>query len=167
MLDTFFGLPTHILVIHAVVVLIPLAALVTIAVAVVPSWRARFVWWVAALDLVTFGASLVAKESGESLYHRLQAIGAGQSVHEHTELGDVMPWFVLGLLIVAVLLGLVRHTRRGAAPLVLAALAVAVGVASVVWVVRVGHSGSGATWSGIVASTNGKVATGGDDGDGG
>ena len=42
MFDTIDGLPVHALVVHAVVVLLPLALLGTIAIAVRPAWRARF-----------------------------------------------------------------------------------------------------------------------------
>ncbi|MEV4388804.1 DUF2231 domain-containing protein, partial [Micromonospora sp. NPDC049580] len=40
--DTVNGLPLHPLVVHAVVVLLPLAALGVAALAVRPSWRGRY-----------------------------------------------------------------------------------------------------------------------------
>lgn len=40
-LFTVFGLPAHPLVVHAVVVLLPLAAVAAIAAALVPRWRQR------------------------------------------------------------------------------------------------------------------------------
>ena len=40
--ETIGGIPLHPLVVHAVVVLIPLAALGVIAIALVPKWRSRF-----------------------------------------------------------------------------------------------------------------------------
>ena len=43
--DTIFGLPTHTLVNHAAVVLVPLAAIATIAVALRPRWRERYAGW--------------------------------------------------------------------------------------------------------------------------
>ncbi|MCW2828706.1 MAG: hypothetical protein JWQ67_2322, partial [Marmoricola sp.] len=42
MFDTFNGIPLHPLVVHAVVVLLPLAILGTIAIAVRPGWRGKY-----------------------------------------------------------------------------------------------------------------------------
>ena len=48
MFREFNGLPLHVLVIHAVVVLVPLLALFAIAYGVLPRWRHRLDWAVAA-----------------------------------------------------------------------------------------------------------------------
>ena len=38
-IDNLFGLPAHPLVVHAAVVLLPMAAIATVVVAAVPRWR--------------------------------------------------------------------------------------------------------------------------------
>ena len=50
-LVTIFGIPAHPLLVHAVVVLLPLAAVCAAALAVRPSWRQRYAW-PAELDLM-------------------------------------------------------------------------------------------------------------------
>jgi hypothetical protein len=64
MFDTIAGLPLHPLVVHAVVVLLPLMAVLTIVVAVRRNLRERYSWWVVAANVVIFLITLVTKESG-------------------------------------------------------------------------------------------------------
>ena len=40
-METLFGLPAHMFLIHAPIVLLPIVASVSVAVAVVPRWRRR------------------------------------------------------------------------------------------------------------------------------
>lgn len=157
--DTFNGLPLHVLVIHVVVAGIPLAALVTVAIAVRPRWARRTAWWVLALDLLVYGSALVAKESGERFFTRLNG---PQAALAHTKLGETLPWYALGLAGAGLLLVLVHriigNRRERHAPGWLAALSalvvlVAAGLA-VVQVVRTGDSGARAVWGQTVTSTN-------------
>ena len=105
--DTIFGLPVHSLVVHAVVVFVPLAALGTIAVAAVPRWDRRYGLFVVAAALIATGSAFVAKQSGEELASRI-----GTPL-EHFEIARWMPWFALALLlVVAVLWWLDRATPR-------------------------------------------------------
>jgi hypothetical protein len=149
MFGTFLGMPTHVLIIHLVVMLVPLACIVTVAVTAVARWRRRLAWWVVGLDAFALAATLVAKKSGEEFFRLL---GEPAAAAEHTQLGSSMPWFVLGLLVVALLAALVR-TRRDALSTTVGLLAVAVAAASLVWVVRTGHEGTRAVWQGVVQST--------------
>ncbi|WP_461021648.1 DUF2231 domain-containing protein [Thalassiella azotivora] len=145
--DTVAGLPVHVLVVHAVVVGVPVASLLTVAVAAVPRWRSRPAWAVAALNGVLLVVAWVATQSGEALERRV-----GEAVvEEHSDLGEVLPWFVLGLLVVSVLVPVVRH-RRPLATTVLV-LAVVAGLAATVWTVRVGDSGARAVWEPVVENT--------------
>ena len=150
MFDTIAGLPVHPLVVHAVVVLLPLMAVVTVAVAVRPSWR-RAAGWVVVADALVAGCAFVAKESGERFQQRL---GGSQVAHDHAEQGDLLPLFALALLAAAVVVLLVRGRR----PLVWVAVALAVvtGAAAVGWTVVVGHSGATAVWGSVAGSTSGK-----------
>ncbi|MFF5175928.1 DUF2231 domain-containing protein [Micromonospora sp. NPDC000089] len=148
--DTINGLPLHPLVVHAVVVLLPLAALGVIALAVRPSWRGRFGILVAAVAAVATAAVPLATSSGEGLERRVGDPG------RHAELGDTVLWFALPLLAVAVALVWLHRraaaaerpapTRPGAVGVVVAVLAVLIGVANLVQVYRVGESGAKAVW---------------------
>ena len=71
MFDTVLGLPVHVLVVHAVVVGLPLMAVVTAVVALMPALRLRFAWPVVVLDAGVVVATFVARESGEVLQQRL------------------------------------------------------------------------------------------------
>lgn len=140
MFDTFAGLPLHPLVIHAVVVGIPLMAIVTIVVAVRRDLRERFSWWVAGANVVLFLVSLVAKESGESL----QESRGGQLAIEHGQLGSVLPWFVLVLAAAsAAVAGTSRNRSLGPVAVVTSIVA---SVLAVWWCVRTGDAGARAVW---------------------
>src|SRR5690348_11952286 len=107
MLDTINGLPVHPLVVHAVVVLLPLAALGVIAIAVRPSWLTRFGGLVVAAAALAVVAIPLATSSGERLESRVGDPG------RHAELGDTLLWFAIPLLVVAV--ALVWRARRSGA----------------------------------------------------
>jgi hypothetical protein len=172
MLDTIFGLPTHPLVVHAVVILLPLAALGAVAIAVFPPLRRRYGLLVGVLTAVAVASVPVATHSGQHLYERkLAQFGSGgggtegELITRHSTLGlELWPWAVLllvGVLIVlAVTYARPRDGRtpswtRWAAVLGIAAVLVG-GVASTVQVVRIGHAGSKAVWDSVVnASTGG------------
>ena len=70
-LKTLFGLPAHPLVIHAVVVLLPLAALGLVVVAAIPRARRHYAPVVLAGALVAMLSVLVATGSGEQLEERV------------------------------------------------------------------------------------------------
>jgi hypothetical protein len=157
--DTVFGLPTHAIVVHATVVLLPLAALAVLLHAFWPVARRR-------LGVVTpllAGVALVlvplATESGENLEH---AVGESALVERHAELADgMLPW-AIALFVVAVGLWLLdrRWTRPGAGgrprwvPILAGALAVVAVVGTVQQVARVGHAGAKATWDGVVSTSS-------------
>jgi uncharacterized membrane protein len=109
--DTVNGLPLHPLVVHAVVVLLPLACLGVIAVAVRSTWRARYAGLVLAATAVATAAIPVATNSGQSLERRVGNPG------QHAELGDTLIWFAVPLLAAAAaLFVLQRRAARAAVP---------------------------------------------------
>ena len=148
MFDTIAGLPIHALVVHAVVVLLPLAGLAPAAVAVRPAWR-RAALPMAVVDGLMFVATFVAKESGEKLQARL----GGQIARDHGEQGNLLPYFALVLFVAAVIVWFAR--RHVALASLAAVLAVVAGAGVIGWTVVVGHSGATAVWSEVVKSTNG------------
>ncbi|MFG1674215.1 DUF2231 domain-containing protein [Micromonospora sp. NPDC049282] len=154
------GLPGHVLVIHAVVVLVPLLALLTVAYGALPRWRSRLDWAVVALAVVTPILAWVATESGEELEEALESRGYPpeglQKIHEHAEYGETLLWFTLGLAVVALLLVLsakgfarTRDLPRWV-PLALTAVAVVLAVFALIYVYLTGDSGAKMVWDGIV-----------------
>ncbi|MEV4133893.1 DUF2231 domain-containing protein [Dactylosporangium sp. NPDC049742] len=143
--DTVNGLPLHPLVVHAVVVLLPLAAVSVIAIAVRPAWRGRFGPVVIALAALATVAVPIATSTGDQLAERVGLPG------DHAELGESLIYFALPLLAAAVAL-VWTHRRQASTPprtvmtTVLAVLAVLLALANLVQVVRVGDSGAQAVW---------------------
>ena len=161
MFDTVSGLPVHILVVHAAVVLIPMMALVTLAFTLRPRWRPGLSWAVLG-NLAGLGAAFVAKESGEKLQARLSS-QAGQLVAgDHGDLGAKLPYFALAALVGSViawfLVGRATSadgTRSASVTAVATSvvLVLALGGAATFWTVRVGDSGSRAAWEDTIANT--------------
>jgi hypothetical protein len=173
--DTVNGLPVHVLLVHAVVVLVPLCAALLVAAAALPAVRARLG---GALPLLAAGCVVlvpVTTSAGQSL--RRLVGGGGPLVERHAHLGgQLLPWTVGLLLLSLVVWWQGRQARdlepvaagrqptpsstsltgtRGAArPALLVQVAVllvcaVVAVGTVVTVVRIGESGSRAVWSGV------------------
>ncbi|MGM1064285.1 DUF2231 domain-containing protein [Saccharothrix sp. Mg75] len=164
-LVTFFGLPTHPLLVHAVVVLLPLAAAGAVAAAVVPRWRKKYAWPLLGVTLLGVGSVPLAQASGDQLHARLASLG-NPLIERHAELGNDLLPFALGFGVVVVALvvaGRLADRERTAATesttpvprtwrriaVVVSVLVVAAGAAATVQVVRIGHSGSTAVWDGI------------------
>ncbi|RYP80827.1 hypothetical protein EKO23_24350 [Nocardioides guangzhouensis] len=159
MFDLVNGLPVHPLVVHAVVVLLPLACLGTIAIAVRPAWRRRYGVLVVACAAAATVLIPVATSSGEELEHRVGDPGS------HAELGDQLIWFAVPLLVLsAALVWLDRRAATsggddaprstGRAGQVVAVLALVAAVATSVQVYRVGDSGARAAWGDQVSSSS-------------
>lgn len=172
MLHTVNGLPTHVLLVHAVVVLLPVSALALLLAA----------WWPAAgrrlgpgLPLLAAGGLVlvpVTTKAGEWLQGQ---VGDAALVRRHVELGrQVLPWAAALLLLSLVVWWRGRHsgpmpgryrdpvpTRRERTAagstsrpllvsLLVTTLATAVAAGTLVQVARTGESGSRATWHGVV-----------------
>jgi hypothetical protein len=149
--ETVFGLPTHALVLHAAVMLVPLAALAVIGIALVPRWRVGFGWPVVALTVVAVLVTFVVTETGEQLRTRL---GYDPEFFEHGEIANGSTWWVLPMcLLAAALVVMARRSsrgRQGVAALLVAVLAVLASGAATYQIVRAGHSGAESVWQGRV-----------------
>jgi hypothetical protein len=150
-LSELFGLPAHPLIVHAAVVLLPLAAVATLVLAIIP--RARRIYAPIVLGLAVVAALFVnlAEGSGESLEDRVTET---QLVEEHTDKGEgVFPW-AIGVAVVAgaVTAAALLRDRLTKVPevavtgvLVVAALAAGIGAT---WtIIDAGHSGARAVWN--------------------
>ena len=157
---TVDGVPLHPLVIHAVVVLLPLAAVGTLAMAVRPAWRRSLGVPTLLVALVGVAAVPVATLSGNQLQIALN--GGSPLVAEHaTRASTLLPVAAaFGVLLVAAVVvdrrtaarttvGAGAHrpvTRVGPAPAILTALAAVAGIATAGLVVWIGHAGASAVW---------------------
>lgn len=105
--DTFNGLPLHPLVVHATVIVTPVAALLALAL-VRPSWRARLRWPAAGALAVAWGLVWVTRASGRALetvnreYFTVNK-AAGASLARHIAFADKLNYVLFALLVVAVL----------------------------------------------------------------
>ncbi|MBM7515658.1 DUF2231 domain-containing protein [Nocardioides nitrophenolicus] len=148
MFDLVNGLPLHPLVVHAVVVLLPLAILGTLAIAARPAWRRRYGTLVLGITLVATLLIPVATSSGEALEKHVGDPGA------HARMGDQLIWFALPLLaLVAALVWSERRPPSGSVLRIVAVGAVVAALATGVQVYRVGDSGARAAWGDQVASS--------------
>lgn len=151
------GLPAHILLVHAVVVLAPIAGLGAIVYAVAPRWRTYLAWPLGVLSLGLAPVSLLTAQAGEQLE---KARPASALIHEHAEQGDVLKvvsliFFVLvaAMLVVTyepfsrrmAFLGGLRDNRG-----VRLALLVAGAVTGAFFIYQsiiTGHSGAASVWA--------------------
>jgi hypothetical protein len=93
------GLPAHVLFIHAVVVLVPLTALLVVGTAVWPAARRRLGVAVPILALVMLGAVQLTISAGEWLIRRVPVTPL---VRAHAHLADgMLPW-AIALAVVAI-----------------------------------------------------------------
>ena len=151
MFDTIAGLPIHPLTVHAVVVLLPLMALATVAVAVRPTWRG-YARPVLAGNVVVLAAAVVARQSGRALYERIGTLGANDLAERHAGYGNVLPLFALLLVAAgAVLVVLETRPRLAGVGVVVAVVAALLAVG---WTVVTGDSGARAVWQDLVTNTN-------------
>ncbi|MDT5361720.1 MAG: hypothetical protein QOC69_3482 [Mycobacterium sp.] len=151
-MTTIAGLPAHALLVHAIVVLAPLTALLEILCGFWPAARRRLVWLVLAFAVVTTVLTPITTDAGEWLKDRRARVSP--ILQEHAERGDWMIYFSVALLVVAVALA-VLHVLEGrsdksrtVASVVVAIVALLVGVSSIVTVYRIGDSGAQSVWGG-------------------
>jgi uncharacterized membrane protein len=148
------GVPLHPLVVHAVVVLGPLAALTGLVYAAVPSWRWLLRWPLVVLAVVVAVTALVAVAAGEDLLASRPELAP--IVVDHQQDGELLRNVALGYVVVAGLAAWAlggtsalasgrgaRETRLGIPVAVLLAVGA---VALLVTVYLAGDSGATAVW---------------------
>jgi hypothetical protein len=151
-LHTIWGLPAHALLVHAIVVLAPLTAVLEILCGFWPAARRRFVWLVLAFAAATTVLTPITTSAGEWLER--QRTSVSPILQEHAERADWMIYSSVALLAVAVALAVLHwlegrsDKRRTAATVLVAIVALVVGVSSIVTVVRIGHTGAESVWGG-------------------
>jgi hypothetical protein len=149
-MTTISGLPAHALLVHAIVVLAPLVAILEILCGFWPAARQRLVWLVLALAAVNLVLTPLTVEAGEWLYNQRQQ--PSDVLRIHADRGEWMIYFSIGLLVVAVTLAVLHWLTsrsdkpRKAAAIIVAVLALAVGISSIVGVYRIGDAGAQSVW---------------------
>lgn len=164
-MESVFDLPTHILVVHAPVVLTPLVAVACAIVFGRPRWRHRFGGFVAVGVVVVVVSLLVAIATGERFDEALAGL---VDVSHHEELAATTRNLALAwLLVVLATIGSDRWVRpavaddgtdpeiavpaiRRIAPNALAIASIVLAVLVTIWLVRTGHEGARVTWSGVL-----------------
>ena len=155
------GLPAHILLIHGVVVLGPLAGIAAVAFALVRRSRRFLAWPLGVLALLLVPLSVLTAEAGEQLE---KATPASQLIEEHGHQGSFLR-YVTALFLVAVavqiaaafpslltrqpafrgLRGVLESRWLGPATSVVGVLA---GIFLVYQTIVTGHSGAVSVWAG-------------------
>ena len=162
-MTTVNGLPAHILLVHAIVVLMPLSALLLVVTALWPAARARLALPNVILSVLVVVLVPVTTSAGEWLQGRVPQTAL---LHDHTELGDSAIFYAIPIAVLALVVWWRDREARGTssrrawlAPLsaavtgVVAVLALAAGTAGVYGIYRIGDSGSKAAWTGNFSAT--------------
>jgi len=152
-MNTIGDIPAHPFLVHFIVALAPLTAILLILCALWPAARERLVWLTLALSVVVTVLTPLAAEAGEWLEHQIKAKGPLSPILEqHTEAGDTMIYGAIGLLVVSLAFAALHRwgsrlgERLKPATIVVAVLAVVVGVSTIAQVVRIGDTGAHAVW---------------------
>ncbi|MEI7926526.1 MAG: DUF2231 domain-containing protein [Chloroflexota bacterium] len=146
------GIPAHPLMVHAAVVLVPLALLGYLGLLWRVEGRRTYGWLVTGVAVAGAVAAILAAQSGESLEHALRlASGARPQFGEHPDQGDTAEFLsvAFGAAVVA-LWGLERFGARWPlpawTPTALYVLGALVGLAATGMIVVAGHSGATLAW---------------------
>ena len=157
-ISTLAGLPAHALLVHAAVILVPLAVLALVATGWKASWRKAYSLPIAILAVAGAISAFLAKESGEPLEDAVKraASRAGEQARfgDHPEQGDLA--FIFALLFAMAAIGFWaadRYQEKFSLPkqsgIVSYGLAVAVAAVALVTMVIAGHSGAELVWKDV------------------
>jgi drug/metabolite transporter (DMT)-like permease len=152
------GLPAHVLLVHLVVILVPVAGLVLVA----QGWSRPVRRWAGVGGpLLCLGALVmvpVTTNAGKWLRDHLPPeLASSPLVKKHTDLGNgLLPWVIAMLVLSLAVWWLGRQPDNGRIPallpVVVAVLATGVAVGAIVETYRIGDSGAQAVWTGAVVT---------------
>ncbi len=137
--------PLHPLVVHAAVVLLPLAALGAIVIALSGRARKRYGSLVAVGAVVAAAATIAARFSGEMLAGTTTATG---TLGAHMFWGLIAPWPATALAVVVIGLLLAERGTNRPLQVTFKALTAVAALASLAVVLVTGHLGATAVWVG-------------------
>lgn len=144
-----FGLPLHPLIVHAAVILVPLAALGALLLVALPRLRSRYGTLTVAFAAAAAASALAAFATGPLLVQS-KGLEGSPRIAAHMQWGTLTPWPVI-VLAVAFPLFLRAAGRRAtnvgpATPVAPAAVVAVAAVASLVLIALTGHAGATAVW---------------------
>ena len=158
---TFLGLPLHILLVHAVVVLTPLTALAVLLHALWPAAARRLGIVTPLAALVVLVLTPITVNAGQAL----EAVtGVTPAIQKHADLGNTLLGWVIPLFIVAViewlwtrfgermLEGRMSGTALVGIRILIGIAAVVVAVGSVIDIALIGDAGARAVWGPLLQS---------------
>ena len=165
-----FGLPAHVLLVHAVVVLVPLACLAVVLHAVWPTARSRLGIVTPGLALVSLVLVPITTNAGEYLqdHQSITSQTILAKINKHEQLGNQLLYYAIPLFVLAVGVWVLGRYRDGAVVPgiaaertavravpgwltgVVAVAAVALGVATTIQLYRIGDAGAHAVWDGTL-----------------
>ncbi|MEO8540774.1 MAG: DUF2231 domain-containing protein [bacterium] len=155
MLTNLAGLPAHALLVHAAVVLVPLAAIALAATGWKAAWRKAYSFPIAIMAVAGGIFAFLAKQTGEPLQHSLRVAGqaVGQEVRfgEHPEQGDTAFFFAMVFGFVAVAFWAIdRYRERWNlpkwSPIAAYGVALIPAARALVTMIVAGHSGATLVW---------------------
>jgi hypothetical protein len=149
------GMPAHALLLHAVLVLVPLIALLEIVCGLWPAARRGLVLWLTLLlAVINMALTPITINAGGWLFGL--RTNPSPILREHAERGSLMIYFSAALLAAAVALAVLRVIEsrsdgRAATRIVVAIIVLAVGISSMVQIYRVGDAGAQSVWGNEIA----------------
>jgi uncharacterized membrane protein len=146
-MQKLFGIPAHPLLVHLPVVLIPLVGVAAIAIALRRDWRQRFGVTLAVLSAVSCVAVILAKQSGEAMFHYMNQAPA---ISRHEDLAKVTV-VLTGLLFLAIVAMVGAHRRgmaktRSRLSVALSSVTIVLAIFAIVGTIQTGHEGAKVTW---------------------
>lgn len=157
-ITTVAGLPAHPLLVHAAVVLVPLAAIVHAATGWKAAWRRAYALPAGLLAIAGAVFALLAKSSGEGLEgpvkRAAQAAGQRARFGDHPEQGDAAFFWAmllgLGMAAFAVLACIERRRELPRwAPLAAWGVVLVIAAVATVTMTVAGHSGAQLVWKDV------------------
>ena len=142
-MQKIFGLPAHLLMVHLPVVLIPAVAIAAVLIAVRRDWRGRFGLATAGASLLSIGAVILAKESGEGMF---TLMNEAPDINRHESLANTTVILTI-LLFVAIVTMVYLHRRAGKRTtsrlaVAVSVITIALAVLATVGTIATGHEGA-------------------------
>jgi hypothetical protein len=147
-----YGLPLHPLVVHAVVVLLPLAALGGIVMALWAKFSKRFGPVIVLTAYAGVVGAWAASHTGEQLM-----IALSKAVGSHQTMGESLKYIAAAFALLLTILYYLdwrmgrpgKPKKRGALEWIVAVSTIVTAILSIYWVIAVGHSGAQLVWKSI------------------
>jgi hypothetical protein len=151
-----FGLPAHALMVHAAVVLVPLAVGIFVVTGWKEAWRARYALSAAVIAVGGAAFAFLAKQSGDPLKHSIrraaEQAGVTANFGEHPEQGDTAFVFAALFALATIAVWAINRYREKYhvpdwAPSASYAIALIPALLALLTMIQAGHSGAQLVWN--------------------